>query len=149
MEANLSLHLTPRGVRPMVSDELVVGWNKMDMIRSNLNLNEEPRPIPGLRYDELVEMIRVISDPDSDEELQAYYIRVIDITLPGANVSDLIFWPNSWFNDEAMLSIELSEIEIANYILAWTKRRLPGSEDIELPDIPSSKLGGPPNIIEL
>jgi hypothetical protein len=122
---------------------------KMTLDRPEFNPENEPCAIKDLRYEELVGMIRVICDPESDEDLQSFYIEIIDASLPGADVSDLIFWPNIWFKDESKLHIELSVKEIANYVLAWTEKRLPGSENIELPEIPKSKKVGPPNVIQL
>ncbi len=121
----------------------------MEMIRANFNATEEPQAVDDLSYDELVAMIEVICDPDTDEEVSGYYIGLIDCTLPGAEVSELIFWPNSWFRDEAMSSVDLSPPQIANYLLAWTEAILPGAEKIELPPIPTSKRDGPPRVIAL
>ena len=119
------------------------------MIRPDLNPADEPRAVDDLTYDELVAMIAAVCDPDTEEEINRYYVGIIDCTLPGASVSDLIFWPNEWFRDEEMLQVDLSPNEIANYVLAWTEKRLPGSEAIELPAIPESKRSGPPRVIEL
>ncbi len=117
------------------------------MIRSEFNPKEEPYAVADLTYDELVEMITDVSDPDTDDEVCSYYAGIIECTLPGANLSDLIYWPNEWFNDEAKIDIDLSPTEIANYILAWTERKLEGSEEVTLPAIPASKRSGPPPVI--
>ena len=119
------------------------------MIRPNFDPADEPRTINDLTYDELVAMIEAICDPNTDEEISGYYVGLIDCTLPGANVSDLIFCPDEWFRDKAKLNIDLSPIDVANYILAWTERRLLGDETIVLPTIPDSKRAGPPSVIEL
>jgi len=112
------------------------------MIRPEFDPKSEPRAINDLTYEELVEMIDDISDPDTDEETGSYYEGIIERTLPGANVADLILWPDDWFEDEAMAEVDLSPGDIANYILAWTGKRLPGSEKITLPEIPASKRSG-------
>lgn len=109
------------------------------MIRPDFNLDEEPRVIEDLRYGELVAMIEAICDPDIDEEVGFYYIQLIELTLPSAEVSDLIFWPHEWFQDREKREVDMEPDEIANYILAWTGKRLPGSESISLPSIPESK----------
>lgn len=119
------------------------------MIRPEWQSRDEPRAVDDLTYEELVAMITAISDPQTEDEIRAYYINLINCTLPGAQVSDLIFWPNKWFEDERMLHADLTPNEIANYLLAWTETRLPGSEAIHLPTIPDSKRSGPPRVIFL
>ncbi len=109
------------------------------MIRPEFNKTSAPRAVNNLTYGELVEMIDVISDPDTDEETGSYYEGIIELTLPGANVADLILWPHDWFQDKAMAEVDLSPEDIANYVLAWTGKRLPGSEKITLPKVPKSK----------
>lgn len=115
------------------------------MIRPEFDPKSEPRAINDLKYEELVEMIDVISDPDTDEETGSYYERIIELTLPGANVADLILWPDDWFQDEAMADVDLSPEDMANYILAVAGKRLRGSEKITLPEIPKSKRSGSSN----
>ncbi len=119
------------------------------MTRPEFDPSAEPLPVKDLSYAELVEMITAIQDPHTGDEVISYYIDLIDCTLLGANVSDLIFWPNLWFRDEEMFDVEFTSEQIANYILAWTDRQLPGSEVITLPTIPPSKKDGPPSVIEL
>ena len=109
------------------------------MIRPEFDPKSEPRAIIDLKYEEFVEMIDVISDPDTDEETGSYYEAIIELTLPGANAADLILWPDDWFQDKAMAEADLSPAEIANYILAWTGKSLRGSEKVTLPKIPKSK----------
>lgn len=84
-------------------------------------------------------MIETISEPETDEDFADFYAQLIECTLPGANVMELIFWPNEWFHDKENQEYDLSSSEMANFIMAWTRKRLPGSESIELPEIPSSK----------
>ena len=109
------------------------------MIRHDFNVKQEPRAFEDLTYLQLIDMIEVIADPESEEEIIAYYASIIDYTLPGSEVSDLILWPEEWFQDKKMREIDLSSQEIANYLLAWTQKQLPGSEKITLPIIPDSK----------
>lgn len=117
------------------------------MIRPDLNINSTPQALDDLTYAELVDMIEAISDPTTDDELSEVYVQTIEHTMPGAYVTDLIFWPNDWFLDEDMLDVDLASAEIAAYLMAWTDIRLPGSENIQLPEIPESKASGPPRVI--
>ncbi|MDF1738804.1 MAG: hypothetical protein P1U86_06575 [Verrucomicrobiales bacterium] len=109
------------------------------MIRPEFDPKSEPRAINDLKYDELVEMIDVISDPETDEETGSYYEQTIELTMPGARVADLILWPDDWFQDDTMADVDLSPAEIASYVLAWTGKNLRGTEKITLPKIPKSK----------
>lgn len=109
------------------------------MIRPEFNVKAAPQAVHNLTFEELVEMIDVISDPDTDEETGGYYEQTIELTLPGSNVADLILWPDDWFQDDAMAQVDLSPAEIASYLLAWTGKQLKGSENITLPKIPQSK----------
>ncbi len=109
------------------------------MIRPEFNAKSAPHAVNNLTYEEFVEMIDVISDPDTDEETGGYYEGIIELTLPGANIADLILWPDDWFQDDAMAEADLSPEEIANYVLAWTGKSLRGSEKVALPKIPKSK----------
>ena len=102
-----------------------------------------------LTYHEVVDHINWIRDPDVEDDSQVYYLNLVDSSLPGADVSDLIFWPNHWFKDEEMLDVDLSDQEIAGYLMAWTGKRLVGAELIELPIIPTSKCDDPPAVIAL
>jgi hypothetical protein len=41
-----------------------------------------------------------------------------------ANPSDLIYWPDEWFQDKDMLHVDLTPEEIAGYLMAKSGRRL-------------------------
>ena len=109
------------------------------MIRPELNVESVPSAVEDLEYHELVSMIEVISDPDTEDEVAGYYTEVLECTLPGAEISELILWPSEWFCDKAMSEVDLDSREIANYLLAWTGKTLAGSETVKLPPIPESK----------
>ena len=87
-------------------------------------------------------MIEVISEPDTEDEVSGYYGELIECTLPGADVAELIYWPNEWFRNKKKVEIDLSSEEIANYLLAWTGVKVLGAERVELPVIPESKVLG-------
>ena len=114
----------------------------LKMIRTDFDVTEDPREFSDLTYEQLIQMIEAISDPETEEEVEGYYVGVIDCTLPGSEVTDLIFWPNEWFRDSQMSEIDLNAQEIANYLLAWSEKRLKGSEKVVFPEIPQSKREG-------
>lgn len=98
-----------------------------------------PEPYPGLTYEELVAIIDAVLETEMSDDDVSFYLQTIELTLPGADVEELLFWPDQWFRDESMSDVDLNEFQIANYLLAWTRRMLPGSERITLPEIPASK----------
>ena len=112
------------------------------MIRPEFDVEKAPHAIAGLKYEELVAMIEVVSDPETDEEIAGYYGELIECSLPGAGLADLLLWPEEWFGDEKMSEVDLSSEEIANYLLAWTGVQVIGSEVVILPEIPESKRSG-------
>lgn len=105
----------------------------------DLDPNGTPEPYPGLTYEELVAIIEAVLETEMSDDDVSFYLETVELTLPGADVEELLFWPGEWFRDESMSEVDLNEFEIANYLLAWTRRMLPGSEQITLPEIPESK----------
>lgn len=102
-----------------------------------------------LSFQEVVDHIGWILDPDTEEDLRIDYLNLVDSTFPGGDVSDIIFHPDSWFNDEKMRHADLTEEELTLYLMAWTGKRLVGAEVMDLPSIPESKSGDPPAVIAL
>lgn len=105
----------------------------------SLDPNATPEPYPGLTYEELVAIVEAVLETEMSDDHVSFYLETIELTLPGANVEELLFWPGEWFCDDSMDEADLNEFQIANYLLAWTRRMLPGSERIELPEIPEAK----------
>lgn len=116
---------------------LVLGSAAMDL--PPLDPKAIPEPYPGLTYEELVAIIDAVLETEMSDDDVSFYLQTVELTLPGADVEELLFWPDQWFRDESMSEVDLNEFQIANYLLAWTRRMLPGSERITLPEIPTSK----------
>ena len=102
-----------------------------------------------LTYQEALDHISWIQDPNTEDDTLIYYLNLVDSTFPGGNVDDLIFHPDQWFNDEAMLDVEFSAEELTHYLMAWTGKRLVGAEAVDLPPIPGSKRYDSPAVITL
>jgi hypothetical protein len=98
-----------------------------------------PAFVPDLTYTELRDALEGVLSAVLSEAEQGYCIGWLETNLPGANVSDLIYWPNEWFADEAMFHIELTADQILAYAMARSGRRIPGApENVPLPyPIPS------------
>lgn len=101
----------------------------------------EPALVPDLSYDELREVLRSVAEGELSEAVSSYFVWWLEANLPGANVSDLLYWPNEWFGDEAMLHAELSHDQILAYALAKSGRSVPGApEGVPMPyPIPPSE----------
>jgi hypothetical protein len=85
----------------------------------------QPRLVPDLTYDELREVLRSVRAVELSEAVQSHFLNWLEVNLPGANISDLIYWPNEWFNDEAMLHVELSDDRMLAYAMAKSGRHFP------------------------
>ena len=93
-----------------------------------------PALVADLTYPELRAVLEEVSTARLTEAEQGYYLDWLEANLPGANVSDLIYWPNEWFADEAMLHAELTPDQILGYAMRASGRVLPDApRDIELP----------------
>ncbi len=121
----------------------------MELIRPDMNLSLPARAIADLTYAELVRMVEAILDTGTDGDVRSYYMAVIDATLPGAAVCDLIYHRHSWFRDDSYFDVGMSPTQMAAWLMAWTEKRLPGAEGVALPTIPESKRRGPPRVIFL
>lgn len=78
----------------------------------------------------------------SDAETGAV-LDALELNFPGANVSDLVFWPNAWFGDESLLDVELTPEQLVGYASARSGRSLAGEpSDLELPHpVPTKRSG--------
>lgn len=82
-------------------------------------------------WDELVQIIRLVCTSEGKESDQNFALRLLKQNFEG-NPSDLIFWPNEWFQDPEMLHVDLSAEEIAGYLMARSGRQLTDAPEIEL-----------------
>ena len=93
-----------------------------------------PKLVPDLTYAELRDVLEMQLSVTLSEAETSYYLRWLEANLPGAEVSDLIYWPNEWFGNEAMLHAELTPDQILAYAMARSGRRVPGApEGVPLP----------------
>ncbi|ENU7738072.1 hypothetical protein ACE3YX_004747 [Salmonella enterica] len=82
-------------------------------------------------WDELVQTINCVCDPKSKESEQNFALSLLEKNFH-SNPSDLIFWPNHWFNNPDMLHVDLSTEEIAGYLMARSGRQLVDAPKIDL-----------------
>lgn len=84
-----------------------------------------PAFVPDLTYAELHAVLLSTQGHELSESVGSYYLEWLGVNLPGANVSDLVYWPNEWFNDETMLQVELTPDQILAYAMAKSGRPFP------------------------
>jgi hypothetical protein len=98
-----------------------------------------PALVPDLTYDELRAILRSMLNAELSEAVDSYFLEWLEAHLPGANVSDLIHWPNQWFGEE--LDAELTDEQILAYAMVKSGRRVPGAPSgVPMPyPIPPSK----------
>lgn len=82
-------------------------------------------------WEELVQTIDYLCNAEGSESQQNYALDLLIKNFDG-NPSDLIFWPNEWFQNPDMLHVELSTEEIAGYLMARSGRQLADAPEIAL-----------------
>jgi hypothetical protein len=105
-------------------------------------------PLPqfddNLTYDELKAVVEAFQHAEiANQAEQAYFLSWLEKNLSGANVSDLLFWPNEWFREHASYFCEkgqfkpasqLSADQILRYAMLKSGRQLPDAPaDVPLP----------------
>lgn len=81
--------------------------------------------VDDITYNELLELCRRVSDLDTYEEWEVnFYLEVLEKNLPHSNISNLIFWPDIWFEDEKLPHIELTDKEIIDWAITKDGRHI-------------------------
>ncbi|WP_333500240.1 hypothetical protein [Kluyvera sp. CHPC 1.2972] len=86
---------------------------------------------PDFTWEELIQTINFICACEGKESEQIFALSLLECNFDG-NPSDLIYWPDSWFQNPEMLHVDLSAEEIAGYLMARSERRLIDAPDIAL-----------------
>ncbi|MCI0704714.1 MAG: hypothetical protein L0241_26965 [Planctomycetia bacterium] len=93
-----------------------------------------PPFVPDLTYAELRDVLETLQSGALSEAVESYFLDWLEVNLPDANISDLLYCPNQWFADEAMLHVELSHDQILAYAMAKSGRSVPGAPtDVPMP----------------
>lgn len=82
-------------------------------------------------WDELIQTLHCVSDAKSKESEQNFALALLAKNFDG-NPSDLIFWPDEWFQNPDMFHVELTTEEVASYLMARSGRHLADAPEIEL-----------------
>ncbi|BES86126.1 hypothetical protein PEC302107_03850 [Pectobacterium araliae] len=86
---------------------------------------------PDFTWNELIQTIQFICDCEGKESEQNFALSLLESNFDG-NPSDLIFWPDRWFQNPEMLHVDLSAEEISGYLMARSGRYLTDAPEIEL-----------------
>lgn len=86
---------------------------------------------PDFTWNELVQTIKFICNCEGKESERNFALSLLENNFYG-NPSDLIFWPDSWFQDPEMLHVDLTAEEIAGYLMARSGRFLTDAPELEL-----------------
>lgn len=92
-----------------------------------------PVKISDLTYEEIFSVFDAVLSGDLTEPELSYYLSWLDVNFPNSNISDLIYWPDQWFNDEKLLQLELSTEQIIAYAMIASTREFDEVPKVELP----------------
>ncbi|ATM90233.1 TPA: hypothetical protein QHR59_000457 [Klebsiella aerogenes] len=97
---------------------------------TRMAFNQE-KYLADLNWHELVQIISFLCNAEGKESEQSYALGLLEKNFD-ANPSDLIYWPNEWFQNEDMLHVDLTSEEIAAYLMAKSGRHLSDAPQIKL-----------------
>ena len=110
-------------------------------------VREALTPPPGFDaatvYAEALDVLAALLEVEVEESEEGYYLGWLEEQFPGCNMSDLIYWPDQWFEDASVFrhlngafkpEASLSNDQLLAYAMAASGRRLPGApDDVPLP----------------
>lgn len=79
------------------------------------------RPVADVTRGELIELARRVMESDGAEQDIDFWLNMLAINIPSERISDLIFWPDEYFNDvsysqrlspEQVIEIALNDREV-------------------------------------
>lgn len=90
--------------------------------------------LEDLRFEEASAAMGAVARAELDPAVTSAVMQTLEANFPGAEVSDLIFWPDAWFQDDARLHVALTPDQLVGYACARSGRSLEGApEDLSLP----------------
>lgn len=98
------------------------GTDHETWVRSILSL-PAARRVPDVTREELVEVVRRITGGGAAEHEITFWLELLKANVPDPNVSDLIFWPNLYFQDESVR--ELTPEQVVEVALAYRPSPMP------------------------
>jgi hypothetical protein len=130
--------------RPCERHEFENYWRSVDQETFvRLSLCPPARYLADLTYLEAYGVLEELCAATLPENLMTYYINFLDLQFPNSRVSDLIYWPDCWFDDPLLIreasgafkpESNLTTEQILQYLMAKSNRQLPESgSDVKLP----------------
>jgi hypothetical protein len=97
-------------------------------------LQPSPKWIADLTYAELRDVYEAVVSVELSESQTSHFLEWLEVNLPNANMSDLIYWPNEWFRDPSALHLELTADQALRYAMLRSGRILADApQEVELP----------------
>ncbi|MCE9556115.1 MAG: hypothetical protein K8T91_22430 [Planctomycetes bacterium] len=105
-------------------------------------LNPEPCLVDDVTYQEVVAIYEFVASAEGKEYETSYYLAWLEAQFPNSNMSDLIYWPDEWFEDASLFrdangafkaESELSTDQTLAYAMAKSQRKLADAPDVALP----------------
>lgn len=93
-----------------------------------------PAFVSDLTYTELRGVVAAVGTAEVSEAVLHHFVAWLEVNFPNVDITNLIYWPNHWFNDESLLHAGLSDDQILAYAMAKSGRRVPGAlADVPMP----------------
>jgi hypothetical protein len=93
-----------------------------------------PPYLQDITFDEMRSVLEAVVEVTVPGPQHSYFLGLLEENLPGSGISDLIYWPNVWFKDEALLHADLTADQTLMYAVLRCGRKLAGTPtDVTLP----------------
>ncbi|MDP1922311.1 MAG: hypothetical protein Q8L14_39090 [Myxococcales bacterium] len=96
-------------------------------------LAPKPQYVADLTWAEAVAVFDAVATGGLESWELDFFKDWLELQFPDANVSDLIFWPDSWFGVDAALQFPFTAQHFVTAAMRRSGRQLPGAQPVELP----------------
>jgi len=96
-------------------------------------LAPKPRHVADLTWAEAVAVFDAVTGGKLEQWEVQFFMVWLELQYPETNVSDLIFWPDSWFGVDAALQFPFTAAQLATAAVLCSGRQLPGAPQVDLP----------------
>ncbi|MDP3503809.1 MAG: hypothetical protein Q8S33_25960 [Myxococcales bacterium] len=96
-------------------------------------LTPKPQHVADLTWAEAVAVFDVVATDTLEAWELDFFKDWLELQFPDANVSDLLFWPDSWFGVDEALQFPFTAQHFATAAMRRSGRQLPGAQPVELP----------------
>ena len=96
-------------------------------------LTPKPQHVADLTFAEAVAVFDAVATGALESWELGFFKDWLELQFPDTNVSDLIFWPDSWFGVDAALQFPFTAQHFATAAMRRSGRQLPGAQPVDLP----------------